>query len=197
MKGECLKGNPTVQKTILALLVFVSFSWPAFSQIYKWKDKDGNIIMSTTPPPPGVASEKKEVEKDRPGPKTTAAVSANPATQDFGFKRPYKDVKVIIYVTDASTSSSTTSRRTRHKRKSGAGKQAAKKAFLLSMWKARSRWALARTVFEPQSKKSEHPGSSANSLRSSKAPLRLCVFVVKAGHAASTAKTQRRKESET
>src|SRR5438552_8359968 len=53
------------------------------------------------------------------------------------------------------------------------------------MWKARSRWALARTVFEPQSKKSEHPGSSANSLRSSKAPLRLCVFVVKAGHAHS------------
>ena len=100
MKGESLKGNPIGQKTILALLVFVSFSWPAFSQIYKWKDKDGNIIMSTTPPPPGVASEKKEVEKDRPGPKTTAAVSANPATQDFGFRRPYKDVKVIIYVTD-------------------------------------------------------------------------------------------------
>ena len=100
MKGECLKGNPIVQKTILALLVFVSFSWPAFSQIYKWKDKDGNIIMSTTPPPPGVASEKKEVEKDRPGPKTTAAVSANPATQDFGFRRPYRDVKVLMYMTD-------------------------------------------------------------------------------------------------
>ena len=53
-----------MQKTILALLVFVSFSWPAFSQIYKWKDKDGNIIMSTTPPPPGVASEKKELDQD-------------------------------------------------------------------------------------------------------------------------------------
>src|SRR5438552_11166961 len=89
-----------MQKTILHLLVFVSLSWQAISQIYKWKDKDGNIIMPTTPPPPGVASEKKEVEKDRPGPKTTAAVSANPATQDFGFRRHYKDVKVIIYVTD-------------------------------------------------------------------------------------------------
>src|SRR5439155_16263956 len=34
----------------LVLLVCVSFSGPAFSQIYNCKDKDGNIIISTTSP---------------------------------------------------------------------------------------------------------------------------------------------------
>jgi glutaredoxin len=89
-----------MKKTTLALVVCVLFGWSAFSQIYKWKDKDGNIIVSTTPPPPGVAWERKEIEKDRPGPETSAAVGANPTKQDSGFRRPYKDVKVLIYITD-------------------------------------------------------------------------------------------------
>jgi len=85
-----------MKKTALALLVCVSFGWPAFSQIYKWKDKDGHTVVSTTPPPPGVAWEKREVEKVQPSPR----VRANHGTEDFGFKRQYKDVKILMYVTD-------------------------------------------------------------------------------------------------
>jgi glutaredoxin len=89
-----------MKKTALAFLVCVSFSWPAFSQIYKWKDKDGNTVVSTTPPPPGVAWEKREVEKVQPAPSATAGVRASSGTQDSGFKRAYRDVKILIYVTD-------------------------------------------------------------------------------------------------
>src|SRR5437867_1642209 len=89
-----------MKNIMFALLLCVSFTWPAFSQIYKWKDKDGNIIISSTPPPPSVISEKKEVEKAQPKPKTTAAAETDPGTQDFGFRRPYRDVKVLMYMTD-------------------------------------------------------------------------------------------------
>src|SRR5437867_1239572 len=62
----------------LVLLVCVSFSGPAFSRIYNCKDKDGNIIISTTSP-----HRSRERGRD---PRQLAADSTNPRTQDSGFR---------------------------------------------------------------------------------------------------------------
>jgi hypothetical protein len=52
---------------IIAVLLLVIFLSPASSvvsgEIYKWKDKDGNIVFSDTPPP-GVNVEIKEFKED-------------------------------------------------------------------------------------------------------------------------------------
>ena len=37
-------------KIILFTLLFISLSSPVFPQVYKWKDKGGNIVFSDTPP---------------------------------------------------------------------------------------------------------------------------------------------------
>ena len=41
----------------------ITLSYLESGEIYKWKDKDGNIVFSDTPPPPGVDVEKKEFKK--------------------------------------------------------------------------------------------------------------------------------------
>jgi len=55
-------------KGIIAILLLVVFSISASSlesaEIYKWKDKDGNIVFSDTPPPPGVNAEIKEFKEE-------------------------------------------------------------------------------------------------------------------------------------
>jgi glutaredoxin len=70
----------------------------ALSQIYRWKDKDGNTIVSTTPPP-GVECEKRETERVRPNSRSRAAEGAGPPA-GAEFARPIEDIKVIMYVTD-------------------------------------------------------------------------------------------------
>jgi len=55
-------------KGIIVIILFVIFLSPAsssvFGEIYKWKDKDGNMIFSDTPPPSGVDVEVKEFKED-------------------------------------------------------------------------------------------------------------------------------------
>jgi hypothetical protein len=43
---------------ILAIVLFIGWASPSFAQVYKWRDKDGNLRFSDTPPPPGVEAEK-------------------------------------------------------------------------------------------------------------------------------------------
>ncbi len=49
-------------RLMLFCLICAALSRSTLSQVYKWKDKDGNVIISSTPPPPGVDSEKREIE---------------------------------------------------------------------------------------------------------------------------------------
>jgi glutaredoxin len=92
-------------KIILALCLLFSFSWPVSSQIYRWRDKDGNLVISSTPPPPGVKWEKRKVGEAPQSLKTKEAVSTKPVKREsedpeLREKKPYGDIKVILYVTD-------------------------------------------------------------------------------------------------
>ena len=90
----------TPVKRIAASLLLLLFSWSASAQIYRWKDKDGNIVISSTPPPPGIKWEKRKIEEARQNPKTIEGNSAKPVGQATIEKRPYEDIKVVMYVTD-------------------------------------------------------------------------------------------------
>jgi glutaredoxin len=92
-----IRGLLAMRKVPGLLLALMLISTASFSQIYRWKDKDGNIIVSTTPPPPGVECEKRETEKVPSNPQPRAAGAASAGTE---FARGVEDVKVIMYVTD-------------------------------------------------------------------------------------------------
>jgi glutaredoxin len=94
---------------IMILLQFLSasiLSGATAGEIYKWKDKNGNVFFSDRPPPVGDA----EVisVKEEPAPK--AQTPPNPATQpkvssgkpkggNRDEKRAYSSIKVIMYKT--------------------------------------------------------------------------------------------------
>jgi len=80
---------------IILLSIFIS---PASSEIYKWKDKDGNVFYSDSPPP-GVDAQKKKFREDRferPEIKETINKSEGNILKE---NRPYSDVRVIMYMT--------------------------------------------------------------------------------------------------
>lgn len=87
---------------LISILLMVTFFSPASAvsvEIYKWKDKDGNVVFSDTPPPPGVNAEIKEFkeETDR-GPKTRETPQ-RAGSGRLKEKRPYGDIRVILYMT--------------------------------------------------------------------------------------------------
>jgi glutaredoxin len=92
---------PRVLIIILLLFVSLSVSSPAIAgEVYKWKDKDGNVFFSDTPPE-GVNAEVISF-KDEPASnfKTTPKVnSPQPKSGITEEKRPYGSVKVIMYIT--------------------------------------------------------------------------------------------------
>ena len=90
----------TLLKCTLASLFLLLFTGTSVGQIYKWKDKDGNIVMSSTPPPPGVKWETRKLEESKGTAKSAATTTAKPAPRPAGEKRPVADVKVIMYMTD-------------------------------------------------------------------------------------------------
>lgn len=85
--------------SIIPALILAA-SAPASEQIYRWRDKDGNLVVSTTPPPPDVKLETRQVGEARPGRSTKQEASARAGAQDVEYKRPYRDIKVILYMTD-------------------------------------------------------------------------------------------------
>jgi glutaredoxin len=90
----------TSVKVMLACFVWLCFSAPASSQVYKWRDKDGNLIISTTPPPPDTDTEQIKIET----PKNGESESVRPSFHDsedpeLAEKRPYGNVKVLLYTT--------------------------------------------------------------------------------------------------
>lgn len=85
--------------TILFVTFLSSVSSAVSGEIYKWKDKDGNIVFSDTPPPPGVNAEKKEFkEESTEGPKTKEYFPKS-TSERVEEKRPYRDIHVIMYMT--------------------------------------------------------------------------------------------------
>jgi len=80
-------------------VLLVSFS--AFSQMYKWRDKDGNLVVSTTPPPPGVQCEQQRIgDSPQADSKNNEEDSGRTAVQEVDLTRSNRDIKVIMYTTD-------------------------------------------------------------------------------------------------
>jgi len=90
-------------KGIIVTILFVIFVSPASSavsgEIYKWKDKDGNIVFSDTPPPPGVNAEKKEFKEESTEKPKTKEYFSKTTSERVEEKRPYRDIHVIMYMT--------------------------------------------------------------------------------------------------
>lgn len=79
-------------RIVAFILLLLSLSSPAFAQIYKWANKEGNIVFSDTPPS-GAETQKVKVLNDRESP---AAHPASPWKE----KREYRDIEVILYMTE-------------------------------------------------------------------------------------------------
>jgi len=90
-------------KGIMVTILFVTFLSSASSavsgEIYKWKDKDGNIVFSDTPPPPGVNAEKKEFKEETTERPKTKEYFPKSTSERVEEKRPYRDIHVIMYMT--------------------------------------------------------------------------------------------------
>ena len=92
---------------ILLLLVVLSPACPVVSgEIYRWKDKNGNIVFSDTPPPQGINAEVMEFKEDtaekpkaKGNPTRAKENPQRPKTEAFKPKRPYGDIQVIMYMT--------------------------------------------------------------------------------------------------
>jgi glutaredoxin len=91
-----LKG---IMVTILLLTILSPTSSAVSGEIYKWKDKDGNIVFSDTPPPPGVNAEKKEFKEESTEKPKTKEYFPRSTSERVEEKRPYRDIYVIMYMT--------------------------------------------------------------------------------------------------
>ena len=80
---------------IILLSIFIS---PASSEIYKWKDKDGNVFYSDSPPP-GVDAQKKKFREDKFERQEIKEGIHKSESSTLKGNRPISDVKVIMYMT--------------------------------------------------------------------------------------------------
>jgi glutaredoxin len=89
--------------SLIVLLHFIAssvLSTVIAAEIYKWKDRNGNVFFSDTPPA-GADAEVISLKDERaPAPKTTPKVnSPKPQSRLTEEKRPYGSIKVIMYKT--------------------------------------------------------------------------------------------------
>ena len=91
-----------VMKSWLILLIGIVFLTisvsPASSEIYKWKDKDGNVFYSDSPPP-GVDAQKKKFREDKFERQEIKEGIHKSESSTLKGNRPISDVKVIMYMT--------------------------------------------------------------------------------------------------
>ena len=93
---------------VVSFVVFLSFLifLPSFTtaEIYKWKDKDGNLVFSESPPPGSDAEEvrpKTNMRVDRPASRANEPKTAKknkPAAEQT--LRDARDINVVMYMTD-------------------------------------------------------------------------------------------------
>ncbi len=86
---------------ILLLLLASSVSAPAQAgELYKWKDKNGNLYISDQPPadlnPEVIPLKEEPATNPVTSPKVNSPRPKSAITEE---KRPYSDIKVIMYVT--------------------------------------------------------------------------------------------------
>jgi glutaredoxin len=90
-------------KGVMTIVLFITLLLPASSavsgEIYKWEDKDGNIVFSDTPPPSGVGVEIKEFKEDTTERSKTGEYSPKVEREGLQERRPYRDIQVIMYMT--------------------------------------------------------------------------------------------------
>lgn len=87
------------QIALLTLILLLSFCMsPASAEIYKWKDKDGNIVYSDFAPT-GVDVQKKKFREDRIERQETKESSHKPESNALKEDGPCSDVNVIMYMT--------------------------------------------------------------------------------------------------
>lgn len=90
-------------KGIIVIILLLTILSPTSSvvcgEIYKSKDKDGNIIFSDMPPPQGVNAEKKEFKEESTERPKTKGYFSKPTSERVEEKRPYRDIHVIMYMT--------------------------------------------------------------------------------------------------
>ncbi|MEK6582176.1 MAG: glutaredoxin domain-containing protein [Nitrospirota bacterium] len=98
-KVKAMRSRNVFLTVIILLSIFIS---PASSEIYKWKDKDGNIFYSDSPPS-GVDAQKKKFREDkieRQEIKENINKSeSKPESNKLKEDSPCSDVKVIMYMT--------------------------------------------------------------------------------------------------
>jgi glutaredoxin len=92
---------PKVLIIILLLFFFSAVSSPVIAgELYKWKDKDGNVFYSDTPPA-GVNVEVIPL-KGEPAPNSITIPKVNslkPKSEITEEERPYSSIRVIMYIT--------------------------------------------------------------------------------------------------
>lgn len=81
--------------TIILSSIFIS---PASSEIYKWKDKDGNIVYSDFAPS-GVDAQKKKFREDKIERQETKESSHKSENNALKENKAYSDVEVVMYMT--------------------------------------------------------------------------------------------------
>ena len=90
-------------KRVFVFFLFILFLLPPSSigsaEIYKWKDKDGKVIFSDTPPPLGVNAETRELKEESSEEPKTKASAPRLNSESIREKRPYNDIRVIMYMT--------------------------------------------------------------------------------------------------
>ncbi len=102
--SEAYSDKEKNKKSLVILREFNPYDFKQYIQlgsIYKWKDKDGNVVFSDHPPPPGVNAEVKEFKEDTTGRPNTRRdpPSQRTGSESFKEKRPYGDIHVILYMT--------------------------------------------------------------------------------------------------
>ncbi len=89
-------------RRIVSIFLMVAFLSPASSavsvEVYKWKDKDGNVVFSDTPPPPGVNAEIREFKEGTPERSNTREAPKRTGSESFKEKRSYGDIRVNLYM---------------------------------------------------------------------------------------------------
>ena len=100
-EAKNMKNQSQLMITILLLSLFLSLPYLAISaEIYKWKDKDGNIVFSDTPPPPGVEEvDIKKFKEDTIESPKTKGDTPRTKSESFMEKRSYGNINVVMYMT--------------------------------------------------------------------------------------------------
>ena len=86
---------------LLLCFVLLPISPATSAEIYKWKDKDGNVFDRDVPPPAGMDSEIKKFKEGSPPtekPKPEASFPL-PKAEIAKEKRPYSSISVTMYMT--------------------------------------------------------------------------------------------------